>query len=267
MKVSENISLSEYISARPEIFPGGVSLTHLKVYDTPAPDGLSGGSPHMHFACLEMYLVVKGLGTVQTLSSAGFREVLLRPGSVVWFTPGLIHRLINQDGRLELFVVMENTGLPEHGDSLLTLPSAYLESQDSYLAAASLDQSGAVFAETGEAAKRRRDLAVEGFLFLRAELEHGGSLSRFYDLAVNLIKDKEAIWRDIWEEGPIRAIHRTETFLNFLRAGASNYLNNGRIFEIAAESENEDRKLGFCGTLRTYLAEGELTETLPAPLE
>jgi mannose-6-phosphate isomerase-like protein (cupin superfamily) len=240
-----------------EPFPGGTSITHLKVYDTLAPDGLAGGSPHMHFACTETYLVVNGRGAVQTLSSEGFREVPLRPGSVVWFTPGLIHRLINEDGDLELFVVMENAGLPEHGDSILTFPPPYLEDESSYLRVASLSSAGAVFAESGEAARRRRDLAVEGFLLLRDGFDRGG-LQAFYDRAVRLIQAKEPAWRRIWEAGPVKAARRTEAFLDHLRASASEYLEWGRVFEIAADPERERRKFGFCGTLRTYLAEGEL---------
>jgi len=104
----------------PAALPGGISLTHLKVYNTEGPDGLRGGSPHLHFACSEAYLVVAGEGAVQTLCQSGFREVPLKPGCLVWFTPGLIHRLINYDGNLEIYVVMENAGLPEQGDSLLT---------------------------------------------------------------------------------------------------------------------------------------------------
>jgi mannose-6-phosphate isomerase-like protein (cupin superfamily) len=85
-----------------EAFPGRIGVTHLRVYDRLAPDGLAGGSPHMHFACSEAYLVIQGRGSVQTLSSAGFREITLRAGSMVWFTPGLIHRLVNAD-QLEIF--------------------------------------------------------------------------------------------------------------------------------------------------------------------
>ena len=107
------------------------------------PDGVAGGSPHMHFACSEAYLVIKGRGSVQTLSSAGFREIPLRAGSLVWFTPGLIHRLINEDACLEIFAVMENAGLPEHGDSVFTFPSKHLRDEDSYLQVASLE-SGAI---------------------------------------------------------------------------------------------------------------------------
>jgi hypothetical protein len=36
-----------------EAFPGAIGVTHLRVYDSLAPDGLAGGSPHMHFACSE----------------------------------------------------------------------------------------------------------------------------------------------------------------------------------------------------------------------
>ncbi|HKM57406.1 MAG TPA: cupin domain-containing protein [Chthoniobacterales bacterium] len=83
---------------------------------------LAGGSPHMHFACSEAYLVIKGRGSVQTLTNEGLRETPLRSGSLLWFTPGVIHRLINGDGHLEIFAVMENAGLPESGDSVLTFP-------------------------------------------------------------------------------------------------------------------------------------------------
>jgi mannose-6-phosphate isomerase-like protein (cupin superfamily) len=70
--------------------PGGISVTHLRVYNTEGPDGLRGGSPHLHFACSEAYFVIAGEGAVQTLCQNGFRELALRTGSVVWFTPGLM---------------------------------------------------------------------------------------------------------------------------------------------------------------------------------
>jgi mannose-6-phosphate isomerase-like protein (cupin superfamily) len=241
---------------RAEPFPGGISVSHLRVYDTPAGDGLIGGSPHMHFACSEAYLVIDGRGSVQTLSSEGFREVPLRPGSLVWFTPGLIHRLINEDGHLEIFALMENAGLPEHGDSVFTFPFEYLQDEDSYCQAASLGRAGSVFANDREASRRRRDLAVAGFLVLRAELGKG-SLQDFYRQTVRLLGAKESHWRGIWEAGPVSTIRRTKTFLDQLNVGASDYLNDGRVFEIPADPEHEDRKLGMCGTLRPYLPEGE----------
>lgn len=239
-----------------EPFPGAIGVTHLKVYDTPGPDGLVGGSPHMHFACSEAYLVINGSGSVQTLSSEGFREISLRAGSLVWFTPGLIHRLINGDGQLEIFAVMENAGLPEHGDSLLTFPMQHLCDENSYLKASSLARAGTVIASQPEAARKRRDLAVEGFLLLRAEMESGRSLAGFYRAAVALVRSKESLWRNIWETGPTRTIARTKCFLDNLRSGASDYLDQGRVFQIPVDPEGEERKLGMCGTLRAYLPEG-----------
>ena len=37
------------------------------MYDTEAPDGLRGGTPHLHTACTEAYAVAAGRGAVQTL--------------------------------------------------------------------------------------------------------------------------------------------------------------------------------------------------------
>ena len=41
-------------------FPGAIAASHLRVYDTEAPDGLAGGTPHLHTACTEAYWVVAG---------------------------------------------------------------------------------------------------------------------------------------------------------------------------------------------------------------
>ena len=155
--------------------PGAVGVTHLKVYDTRAPDGLLGGSPHMHFACTEAYIVLAGSGAVQTLGAGGFKEVPLETGRLVWFTPGLIHRLINLDGELEILVVMQNAGLPEAGEFVLTFPEAVLADEQAYLSVASLAPSGHVYTSSEEAARRRRDLAVEGFGVLRERFEAEGA--------------------------------------------------------------------------------------------
>ena len=236
--------------------PGGISLTHLKVYNTDGPDGLRGGSPHLHFACSEAYFVVAGEGAVQTLCQSGFREVPLRPGGLVWFTPGLIHRLINHDGNLEIYVVMENAGLPEQGDSLLTFAPRYLKDERTYLDVASLSPTGAVYATSEEAARRRRDLAVEGFLALRQASDGKAALNDFYERAVRLIKPKALGWRQLWEAGPASTIHRTEGYLDALAGGSASYLSGGAVFEMPVDVERETRKLGFCGTLRTYFPEG-----------
>ena len=106
-------------------FPGAIAATHLRVYDTEAPDGLAGGTPHLHTACTEAYWVVAGTGAVQTLTAGGYEEVPLEPGAFVWFTPGTIHRLVN-GGDLEILVLMQNAGLPEAGDMVITFPADVL---------------------------------------------------------------------------------------------------------------------------------------------
>jgi mannose-6-phosphate isomerase-like protein (cupin superfamily) len=240
----------------PPALPGGISVTHLRVYDSTGPDGLCGGSAHMHFACTEAYFVLSGEGAVQTLSGQGYRETPLRKGAVVWFTPGVIHRLINFDKRLEIYVVMENQGLPEHGDSVLSFPDEYLESVEKYLEFASLSPKGAVYANDLQAATRRRDLAVAGFVALRKQVESEGprALHAFHERAVNLMRSKEPEWRKIWESGPAATIRRTEKYLDSLHAASSDYLSQSAIFAFPPEAEA--RKLGFCGTLRPYLPEG-----------
>ncbi|WP_037662603.1 cupin domain-containing protein, partial [Streptomyces aurantiacus] len=146
--------------------PGGIGVSRLRVYDWPAADGLRGGTPHLHLTCTEGYTVVSGRGAVQTLTPAGFRQDPLAPGALVWFTPGTIHRLVNE-GDLTIHVLMQNSGLPEAGDAVLTLPPHLLADPATYRAAVALPADGTEQA-TEAAARRRRDLAVEGFTALRA---------------------------------------------------------------------------------------------------
>jgi mannose-6-phosphate isomerase-like protein (cupin superfamily) len=238
--------------------PGAVGVTHLKVYDTRAPDGLPGGSPHLHFACTEAYITIAGRGAVQTLGAGGFREEPLEPGRMVWFTPGLIHRLINYDERLEILVVMQNAGLPEAGDAVLVFPPEVLADERAYFAAASLASSGHVYASGAEAAQRRRDLAVEGFLALRRRFEEQGApaLEEFYQTAARLIQPRLDAWRAVWERGPLAEAHRTGAHLEALEQGRVEHLLAGRACALPAPGD--DRRLGMCGTLGLYLPEGAL---------
>ena len=238
--------------------PGAIGLTHLKVYNTQAPDGLVGGSPHMHFACTEAYMVVSGRGAVQTLSAGGFKELPLDPGRLVWFTPGLIHRLINLDGRLEILVLMQNAGLPEAGDFMLTFPPEILADQQAYLDAASLAPSGHVYASSAEAARRRRDLAVDGFSVLRERFEKQGvaALEEFYRTAARLVQPKIDAWHAVWEGGPLAAARQTGDQLEALRHERVDHLLQGAIYDLSAPGEQ--RRLGVCGTLGVYQPEGQL---------
>jgi mannose-6-phosphate isomerase-like protein (cupin superfamily) len=238
------------------LLPGAVGLTHLRVYDTLAPDGLYGGSPHLHFACTECYYVQAGRGHVQTLSASGYREIDLEPGSVVWFSPGVIHRLINADGRLEIFVVMQNSGLPEAGDFVLTMPPEILRDEAAYYEAASLSPHGEAFTDSLDAAYRRRDLAVEGFAILQRLWEAGGLavLDEFYEAALRLVRPKLGSWTDVWRRGPLAAAQATGEQLAALQIGNVSHLRQGSVHTLP--SPGGDRRLGVCGTLGTYLPEG-----------
>jgi len=218
--------------------PGGVGVSHLRVYDTEGPDGLAGGTPHLHTVCAEAYLVAAGSGAVQTLTpTAGFAETPLSPGMLVTFGPGTVHRLVN-GGELELFVVMGNAGLPEAGDMVVTLPDEVLADPDAYASAAEVS--------TPEEARRRRDLGVEGFLALK---EGGGpALARFQQRAVDLVRDRAGGWRAVWENGPAAATAEAEAFLGAVAAGDAGHLTRAAV-EGAALGDVPERRLGCCGTL------------------
>jgi hypothetical protein len=168
----------------------------------------------------------------------------------------VIHRLINYDGQLEILVLMQNAGLPEAGDFALTFPAAILQDQEAYWSAASLASSGQVYAAGAEAARRRRDLAVEGFGVLRRDFEAKGvaALEAFYSSTLKLVQSTTESWRERWERGPRAAVQQTEAQLNNLGQGRFDHLFEGRVYALPAPSG--ERKLGVCGTLGLYLPEG-----------
>jgi mannose-6-phosphate isomerase-like protein (cupin superfamily) len=230
------------------LFPGGTSVTHLTVYDWPGPDGLVGGSAHVHLACTEGYVVLGGAGRVQTLSLDGFAETPLTPMTVAWFSPGVVHRLVN-DGGLQILAVMQNGGLPEAGDSVLTFPPPYLSGPQAYQEAASLDDGGPEAAAAS--AQRRQLLAVQGFLLLRQEVNQRGAaaLEEFYAAAAALVRERVRAWDPIWRQGPLAAALRTGEQLEALAAGRFEHLRQGRLSVL---SPPDGRSLGMCGRLAAY---------------
>jgi mannose-6-phosphate isomerase-like protein (cupin superfamily) len=233
--------------------PGAIGLTHLKVYTSEGPDGLRGGCTHMHFTCTESYVVLSGKGSVQTLSIKGFEEVPLETGKLIWFTPGVIHRLINSDGNLELLVMMQNAGLPEAGDHVLCFPENILADRKTYFKEASLASAeGLVFAAGEAAAFSRRDLAVEGFNQLRERMTTHGALAMFdfYRSAIEIVWPNLKHWRSVWEKTVLAAARSTEKQLNSIAQGKTEHLADGRVYTLPAPGG--ERKLGFCGWLSPY---------------
>lgn len=241
-------------------FPGGVSLSHLRVYDWPTPDGAGrsgGGTPHLHTASSEGYVVLAGAGSVQTLGPQGFAETALVPGAVVWFTPGVVHRLVN-DGGLEILVIMSDAGLPEAGDAVLTFPADVLSDVGRYREAATLPtperRPGAQDDDVvvAAAARARRDLALEGFATLRSRMEHEGTsgLDDLYAAAGRLVADRVPRWQEIWAAGVLDQTAATAQVLADLAQGNAPHLARAAVGSTSARSSL--RRYGMCGRLEAW---------------
>ncbi|MBA4863210.1 cupin [Streptomyces sp. PSKA54] len=240
----------------PHPLPGAVGLSHLSAYDWEAADGVCGGSPHLHLVCSEAYVVTGGRGAVQTLSPAGYRETPLEPGTVAWFTPGTVHRMV-QGGGLRITVLMQNSGLPEAGDAVFTFPPEVLADPERYAAAAALPAKTGPEAE--EAARRRRDLAVEGYLVLREALEKGdnGPYLEFQQAAARLVRAKVPAWRELWRAGALAAAERTGAQLDALESGDPAYLTDADAYDAGPTRHGG---YGMCGRREEYELPGT---TLP----
>ncbi|AZP16258.1 cupin [Streptomyces aquilus] len=229
-----------------EGLPGGVAVSHLCVYDWPAADGLHGGTPHLHLTCSEAYVVTGGRGAVQTLTTAGYEVTPLVPGTVARFTPGTIHRLVNEGG-LRITVLMQNSGLPEAGDAVLTLPPEYLADPETYAAATTIP-ADAPEAERERIARARRDLALEGYRRLR-EADGPEALAAFHRAAAALVRPRLAAWRERWRAGAAAAAAATEEQLDRLERGDLSHLADA---VVRSEQPSERGKFGMCGRLDVY---------------
>jgi mannose-6-phosphate isomerase-like protein (cupin superfamily) len=230
----------------PPELPGAVGISALRVYDWDAVDGLCGGAPHVHLCCTECYVVVGGAGRLQTLTASGVGEQPLRPGDVVWFGPGTVHRAVN-DGDLRVVVLMQNSGLPEAGDAVLTLPPEHLVDRKAYDRAADVPSP--------ERARARRDLAVEGFLELRRRTGAGdpSALEEFYAAAAALIRPQLTTWRERWQRGAAAVADRTGREIDALAAGDHAHL---RVAEVVRAEQPPQDTLGMCGYLAPYRRHG-----------
>jgi mannose-6-phosphate isomerase-like protein (cupin superfamily) len=235
------------------MFPGAIGVSGLSVYEWAAEDGICGGSPHVHLACTEAYVVVEGRGAVHTLTAEGLRRTPLSAGSVVWFGPGTIHRAVNEDGALRAMVLMQNSGLPEAGDAVLTFPPEVLADRGAYRRAVSLAEASASHAADEDAARRRRDLAVRGFLRLAERVDSGevAALEEFYRQAIALVADRVDGWAKIVADGPGEAVRRTGEHLAAIREGRVDHLLAATVRAETAP-EPDDRRYGMCGRLDTY---------------
>ncbi|MCQ6269522.1 cupin domain-containing protein [Pseudarthrobacter sp. R1] len=230
-------------------FPGGTAVSGLRVYDWEAGDGLCGGSPHLHTVSSEAYLVTSGTGQVHTISMDGPAEHDLAAGSLLWFSPGTVHRLVNT-AELTLNVIMSNAGLPEAGDSVLTFPRQILQDPDLYAQHAAFppdaDQS-----VISAAARRRRDLALEGYAELRQSVLRDGpeALVEFHRLAAALVRPKVERWKEIWAANVRSQMAATEQALLELANGSAASMAGAAV---ARGRQRTGERYGMCGRLTTW---------------
>ena len=238
--------------------PGGVSVSHLRVYDWPAPDGVGlagSGSPHLHVVSSEAYVVLSGTGSVHTLGASGFSVQPLRPGSIVSFGPGVVHRAVN-DGDLEVLVLMSNAGLPEAGDAVLTFPTTVLADPAAYREAAALPGEDASDDEIAAAARRRRDLALEGYAELGAAVDRFGpaALASFHEAATRIVRPFAPRWQEVWTRNVYPQNEDTAIALEGLFRGVAPHLARGTVASVDADPA--PRRYGMCGRLRTWPSAG-----------
>lgn len=244
------------------IFPGGTSMSRLRVYDWPAADGealVGSGTPHLHTASSEGYVVLSGTGRVQTLSAQGYAEHTLAPGAVVWFDPGVVHRLLN-DGGLELLVVMSNAGLPEAGDAVLTFGPEVLADAEQYARLATLptpDGRGPDDEQVAALARQRRDAALSGYHQLRDQVraEGGGALAPLHRAAARLVSSRVDAWREIVAGRAQAQVADTVAALAGLAQGDPTHLADAAVAATApttGEASDRPWRYGMCGRLQTW---------------
>jgi mannose-6-phosphate isomerase-like protein (cupin superfamily) len=231
-------------SALPD-FPGAVGLSQLEVYPWPTADDEHGGTPHFHLTCTECYVVTSGTGRLQTFGPEGPRTFPLSPGDVVWFTPGTIHRAVN-DGDLRVLVIMQNSGLPEAGDAVLTFPAEYLTTERYAATVSLLDEQGR---PSQARARARRDLALEGFAELQRSWEAGDHtvLDALHRRAADLVAPRLDAWEATVRSGAAAAADATLRQIQALRSGEAGHLGKATAARIARP---EEQSLGMCGFLR-----------------
>ena len=229
------------------ILPAAVGLTHIKVYDTPGPDGLISGGAHIHLVCSEIYFVLNGTGQLETLSIDGPELTDLLPNKAAFFRPGTFHRILNPNKNLEILAIMQNGGLAERGDFVMAFPSDVLASPTAY--------AHALRAPNLADALKRRDLSLQGYLeikaaFARSKDEGQTALRNFYHAARKLIAPKVDGFEWVLKVGAQSEVKASLDACDFVRSGRIDYLENAR--HAAIYPLDTPAKPGMCGELYHY---------------
>ena len=89
---------------------------------------------------------------METVTASGYESHELAPNDLLWFSPGTIHRIVNAGG-LDILAIMQNGGLPEAGDAVLTFEADIVADPERYARTAALD--GGSGPGVGRAGSRR----------------------------------------------------------------------------------------------------------------
>jgi hypothetical protein len=160
-----------------------------------------------------------------------------------------VHRLVNTGRDLEILVVMSNAGLPEAGDAVMTFPPETLADPAAYAAAAGLPPTEDV-EELAAAARRRRDLAITGYLALRERVRAEGprALEPLYRAAAALVRDRVETWRELWRARPLTQAVTTGDHLDALAVGEAPHL----AYSGVRTADTRRPRFGMCGHLTTW---------------
>ena len=238
------------------LFPGSVALTRLGVYGWEAADGVCGGSPHMHTASTEAYLVLAGTGRVETLTSSGYESHELAPDDLLWFSPGTIHRIVN-DGGLDILAIMQNGGLPEAGDAVLTFGADIVADPERYARTAALDGGRSPSSDAlAHAARTRRDAALLGYQRLKEAALAGDfdAVEQFQRDAVRLVQFRVPGWQELWKGRIAPEAARTENWLADLAEGRFSHFKDAAVSRTAPAGA--ERIFGMCGMLQKWDSAG-----------
>jgi mannose-6-phosphate isomerase-like protein (cupin superfamily) len=226
---------------------GGTGISRIVVYgQRPSPDGRHGGSPHIHSVTDEAYYVTRGTGWVELHDlERGFRRVWLEPGTYVDFEPGVLHRLVNEDG-LELLAIMGNAGLPEAGDARMYFGPEVDASPERYEELWTLPRRKGL-----EGALERRDRAVEAYGKLLHLWESGrdayfAELRRFIETANRAAEAKKEAFGPHIESGPQAKLEKVRARLAHLGSAEEHPV-------VRKQPQAEMVALGMCGQLYTVL--------------
>jgi mannose-6-phosphate isomerase-like protein (cupin superfamily) len=233
----------------PPMQPGGTLSVLVNVYDAPTIDGKIGGTPHVHLVGTESYFVLGGTGSVEIIDGRGFSVFELRRHTTLVFAPGTIHRLINPNRDLELLVTMQS-GLPEHGDIVVCLPPAWMDTDGRF--------AEAMLVRSEEDAYRRRARGVEGFLrlkeaFTRSREEGLAALEGFYRIAAQRTRYLHKEWAGFVRRGALaEAASALDRIANLSHGGVGYLADASQAIAHAAPYD----ALGCCGRLSRPIEEG-----------